>query len=236
MANSNNEELYKAVMYKEHDRVLRHCKEIPEGPFRVLTIHDDTVLHMALYSLQVKLVTSLLDLLKEFPQDQLEQKMLLQNNTGNTILHEAAICDEFVPAAKEMLHKTPELLIKTNKFADTALFRAVRYGQVKMFQFLDKEVNKSKFIRAADRKSFYHSKRSNILHTAIITEQFGMALLIAKKYPRLVNERDEEGLTALQHLARNPAAFNEGSGWQKRYILSGVSTEDNTSVREEGKE
>ncbi|CAK9187067.1 unnamed protein product, partial [Ilex paraguariensis] len=222
MVDPNNEVLYNAVMNKEHDNVLRQCKESPEGPFSILTMHKDTVLHVALYSMNVELVTSLLDLLKKFPEDQLKQKMCLQNTDGNTILMEASIYDGFVPAAKEMLRMTPELLIIDNNFPDMPLFRSVRYGQIKMFQFLDEEVQESKIITSeAQRKSFYCNKECNILHQAVMTEQFEMALLIAKKYPHLVNEKDKkERLTALQHLARNPKAFYKGRGWRKRYIMS----------------
>ncbi|GKE22854.1 ankyrin repeat-containing domain, PGG domain protein, partial [Tanacetum coccineum] len=82
-----NAELYKALSEGDDAKVCRICLELPDGPFHMLTIHNESVLHSA--------------------------------TTNN----------KTVGAAAEMLCRAPLLLTMKDKFGETALFRAARYGK-----------------------------------------------------------------------------------------------------------
>lgn len=140
----------------------------------MVTIHEDTVLHLATYSKQVNLV---LELLERVPHDQL-YKLRRPNKIGNTILHEASTLDILVPAAKEMLLKAPDLLYMRNTYGETPLYRSVSYGKIRMFKFLDDEIKKRKQITKVDvepdREGYYQMpEKTTILHTAVVIEKFG---------------------------------------------------------------
>ena len=78
--------LYNALMNGDENEVIKLCKDIPEGPLYVMTIHNDTVLHMATYSKQSDLVLNLLEQLSETGH---LSKLTHKNDAGNTILHKA---------------------------------------------------------------------------------------------------------------------------------------------------
>ncbi|XP_057513281.1 ankyrin repeat-containing protein At5g02620-like isoform X2 [Actinidia eriantha] len=170
-----NGELYEALMKREDAKVVELCKQIPEGPLHILSIHKDSVLHMATYYGKRELALNLLEMLRNSESD----KLTMQNDTGNTMLHEAANSDETIPVAMEMLRKDPKLLGMRNKYGETALFCAARYGQTKMFKFLDIEVD-SIFAgegQEEERKSFYQKKdKTTILHATILTGHFGVRI------------------------------------------------------------
>ncbi|KAL7216041.1 hypothetical protein ACSBR1_028064 [Camellia fascicularis] len=229
----NSKEIYIALMREEADKVLELCKEFQDGPLHVITIHKDTVLHMATYSKQTDLV---LELLKMVSANHLH-KMTHQNGVGNTILHEAATSDKLVPAAREMLRMAPQLLDVCNCFNETALYRAARFGKLDMFKLLDHEVNQiRRTVRdiEAYSKAFYQKKDNDtILHTSIVMEEFPLALLIAKKYQYLIGEQDRDGMTALQLLSCNPSAFKKSSRRSlRRLVYSCVSVEEDTIATE----
>ncbi|CAK9137273.1 unnamed protein product [Ilex paraguariensis] len=223
-----NKELYSALMREEGDEVIRLCQQNPDGPLYILTLHQDTVLHMAIHSRQTNLVLSLL---KDLPEHQFP-KLMHTNDLGNTVLHEAATADSIVPAAKEILIKAPKLLSKCNRQGEMPLFRAARYGQKRMFEFLDDEINKS-IQNEADLKVFHYRKdTATILHLAVQTEHFDIALLIARKYEYLLNEKDDDGMTALQLLAINPSAFDKGrtQGSLQQFFYSCISSLTTTTT------
>ncbi|GMP75644.1 hypothetical protein CsSME_00032654 [Camellia sinensis var. sinensis] len=171
-----NRDLYSALMRGDGNKVIEHCKKIPQGPLHSLTIHNDTVLHMATYSKQKQLVLQLLQLL---PDKDSNEDIMAENDIGNTILHEAATSNRIVLAAKEMLGKAPELLRKKNRRGETALFRATRYGKMEMFKFLDDEVNRvceNERIEKTERCREFYQRDDNttILHISILTEHFGL--------------------------------------------------------------
>ncbi|KAH0671308.1 hypothetical protein KY285_024051 [Solanum tuberosum] len=230
---NTNKKLYDALMKQENTEVLRLCRELESGPLHILTVHDDTVLHVAAYSKQTDLVLCLLKELEkrlpEFPLDGLKHR----NDMGNTILHEIATFDRVDSAAKIILDREPDLLGMRNKSGETALFRAVRYGKTVMFDFLDQQV--SQFFDVNEREAFYYKLGgATILHAAVRSEHFGLALSIAKKYEYLVNERDADGMTALQLLACNRQAFGSGEkyGYIKRSIYTRLSTEPKATEKE----
>ncbi|KAG5545377.1 hypothetical protein RHGRI_017751 [Rhododendron griersonianum] len=166
--------------------------------------------------------------------DQLD-KLTLQNNVGNTILHEASTSDKLVQAAKEMLIKAPELLNICNNFDVTPLYRSVEFGRMDMFKFLDDLIRRQKQTTdqegdlEADPEVYYHRKnKTTVLHTAVVIGSFDLALFIATRYKHLVDEQDNDGMTSLQLLACNSLAFESrgGGGFLKRLLCSRVLTED----------
>lgn len=224
-----NKELYDALMKGDTERVIHLCKRIPKGPLHTITIHHDTILHMAIYSKQKRLVIELLNLVHEVHH----HKLTCQNDVGNTILHEAATSDRIVPAALEMLRKAPTLLSMPNRRGETPIFRAARYGKNSMYTLLDAEMCKT-IESDADLRSFhFRDDKTSILHISILTEHYDLALQIATKYSYLIDERDGDGMTALQLLACNPSAFNGGGkkhGSLKKFIYSCITT--NATVEE----
>ncbi|XAR55485.1 hypothetical protein NMG60_11035563 [Bertholletia excelsa] len=233
--NNDSRDLYNALLVEDEDEVLHLCKMFPDGPLHEITIHGDTVLHVATYSKKGDLVLKLLTMVsKENPY-----KITIKNGVGNTILHEAATSDKLVGAAAEMISMAPELLDIENDFRETPVYRAARFRKFQMFKFLDDQVSKTRTTVAGEEnvlekmRAFYQKEETTVLHTAIVTEDFELALWIAQKYEYLVGERDRDQMTALQLLACNPSAFKARKGrWLKRLIYSCISIAGHTAERE----
>ncbi|GMP75623.1 hypothetical protein CsSME_00032638 [Camellia sinensis var. sinensis] len=211
--NKTNRDLYEALMGGDGNKVIKLCKQIPEGPLHILTIHNDIVLHMAIYSKQRDLVR---DLLKELHNGDINN-MTVQNDIGNTILHKAATSNRIVLATKEILQKAPKLLSMHNRRGETALFHTAHYGKLEMFKFLDDEVKRifgsegEEEVEEGHKVFYQMDDKTTKLHISILTEHFDLALLIATEHEYLVGIKDGDGMTALQLLAYNPSAFEDGS-------------------------
>ncbi|XP_044483286.1 protein ACCELERATED CELL DEATH 6-like isoform X2 [Mangifera indica] len=197
-----NSELYKALMIVEdEEKVIELCRKIPDHALHILTIHDDTVLHMATYSKKDRLVLRLLD---ELPDCYLH-KMTRQNNAGNTILHDTATSNHALPVADKVLKKAPGLLGIRNNNGEAALFRAARYGKTDIFNFLAGKV--SGYDQTSKHPFLQRTDKTNVLHIAILSQHFELALQIAKEYKSLIVEQDVDGMTPLQLLSCKPEAF-----------------------------
>ncbi|PWA51848.1 ankyrin repeat-containing domain, PGG domain protein [Artemisia annua] len=199
-----NAELYKALSDGDDAKVCQICLELPNGPFHMLTIHNESVIHSASFYRRNSLV---LELISQTPQSQ-DKKFTLTNESGSTILHAAATNNQMVGAAAEMLRRAPLLLTMKDKFGETALFRAARYGKTKIFHFLEDQVRRE-FPAGADIwANLQRDDKATILHVAINSENFELAHYIAETYPILIGQRDGDGMTALQLLACKPSAFD----------------------------
>ncbi|XP_059438946.1 ankyrin repeat-containing protein ITN1-like [Corylus avellana] len=199
-----NGELYKALLNEDEEKMMELCERIDDHAFHILTIHNDTVLHKATYSKQANLVLRLLEAL---PPHHLS-KITCQNDCGNTILHEAATLrhqENSVGVARRMLQKAPELLSIRNNLGETPLFRAARYGKTEIFDFLAEEI--SEYNEASQQPFIQRDDKTTILHIAILSQHFGLALKIAERFGHIIDKRDEDGMTALQLLSCNPSAF-----------------------------
>ncbi|KAK7832036.1 ankyrin repeat-containing protein bda1 [Quercus suber] len=201
----SNGKLYEALLKEDTKAVLKLCADMEEHALHILTIHEDTVLHKAAYSKQADLVLSLL---KDLPSCH-DNKLGRKNRSGNTILHEAATLDQesSVKVAEEMIKRDQELLRMRNELGETPLFRAARYGKTEIFNFLaDESLN---YGEKDMQKFVQRNDKTTILHIAILSQHFGLALEIAThgRFKYLVGERDEDGMTALQLLSCNPKAF-----------------------------
>ncbi|KAL9413127.1 hypothetical protein AB3S75_041740 [Citrus x aurantiifolia] len=198
-----NSKIYNALMIKQDEqKVIDLCRKVPDHALYVFTIHDDTVLHMATYTKKSDLVIKLLD---ELPDQSLD-KMTRQNKAGNTILHETATSNHALPVAYKVLRKAPGLLGMRNNNGETALLRAARYGKVDIFNFLAGKI--SGYDHATRLPFLHRNDKTNVLHIAILSLHFDLALLIANDYKYLIDEKDVDGMTALQLLACKPEAFS----------------------------
>nr|GME13943.1 ankyrin repeat-containing protein At5g02620-like isoform X2 [Ipomoea batatas] len=166
-----NKKFYKALMGQKKEEVIELCKHVPEGPLHVVTLHGDTVLHIATYSKQRDLVKCLLEQVSK--RDGAERLLQRTNSLQYTVFHEAATSNKAVPLAKEMLRLSPGLLLLRSDNSETALFRSVRYGKREMFDFLDKEVGKAVEGDQENWDAFhYKSNRSTTLHQSVLMEHF----------------------------------------------------------------
>ncbi|KAL6320855.1 hypothetical protein AAG906_008855 [Vitis piasezkii] len=203
-----NARLFHALMENDEDVVIELCRQesTSDGPLHVTSIHKDTVLHLACYSKQPHLAEELVQLLPNNPNLRLTK---LKNDVGNTVLHEAATSNSLTQVATVMIAKQRKLLTKRNILGETPLFRAVRFGKIKMFKLLAHEVDKD---NQEVRKEQLQSKDgTSILHIAVITENFDLAMMITERYPDLIGAKDGNKMTALQHLASNPTVFQSRS-------------------------
>ncbi|XP_071709711.1 uncharacterized protein [Rutidosis leptorrhynchoides] len=219
-----NAELYQALMTEDNARVIHICRIIPKGPLHTVTIHNDTVLHMATYHKNVDLALQLLDLVT--PCDY--HKLTWQNNGGNTILHETGTNSGTVKIAEELLRKAPMLLNITNREGETALFYAARHGKTKPFNFLHEEC---RAIAAAHYKTFL--KRDDgftILHIGILSRNYWVAHNIASTYPELIGEKDIDDMTPLQLLSTIKPEFHS-KGFFKRMMLKMISSDVENRVK-----
>ncbi|KAL6320836.1 hypothetical protein AAG906_008836 [Vitis piasezkii] len=202
-----NSLLYDALRNQNTKKVVQLCQKAPDGPLHITSIHKDTVLHLACYSKQRDLALLLIRLL---PNNLNQRLTKVKNDVGNTILHEVATSNEMTEVAMLILEKERKLISTPNILGEMPLFRAARFGKIHMFKLLADEVDKDGDEERRNQQ-FQSRDKTTILHIAIITEHFALAMLIVKRYPDLIGMKDGNNMTALQHLATNPSAFRSGS-------------------------
>ncbi|KAI3765290.1 hypothetical protein L2E82_15320 [Cichorium intybus] len=191
-----NSDLYEALMKKDDEKVLDICASINKGPLHTVTIHGDTVIHIAVYHKKNDLVRALLNMVPMCES----HKLTWQNSSGSTILHETATNNRTVDAAAEMLRRAPMLLGMSNRQGETPLFYAARHGKTKIFKFLHDQVTKTN--QGPDLKTFLlRDDRSTILHLAILSKNYWMSHELAVKHKHLIDEKDEDEMTPLQLLS-----------------------------------
>nr|GEU63500.1 ankyrin repeat-containing protein At5g02620-like [Tanacetum cinerariifolium] len=219
-----NKELYEALMKKDDDKVLEICARIPKGPLHTVTIHDDTVIHMAIYHKKTALALTLIDMVRACDS----HKLTWQNSSGSTILHETGTNNKTVVAAKEMLRRAPMLLSMTNRQGETALFYAARHGKTQIFKFLHDEVTRAN--PGPDMKTFLvRQDKSTILHLAILSRNYWMAHEIAVRHKHLITEKDEDEMTPLQLLSCRPLDISS-TNFFTRFVYKAIDPNvDDTS-------
>ncbi|KAL7213624.1 hypothetical protein ACSBR2_016204 [Camellia fascicularis] len=139
-----NRELYRALLSGNENRVIELCKQVQKGPLHELTIHHNTVLHMATYAKQEELVLSLL---REVPETE-NHMLAAKNDVGNTILHDAATSNKLISTAQEMLRRAVEHIDDDGR---SILHIAIKYRQIHIFDFVEKmEIPMRRLIRKID--------------------------------------------------------------------------------------
>ncbi|KAK7850410.1 hypothetical protein CFP56_001015 [Quercus suber] len=120
-------ELYNAILKEDVEKVIELCERFADHAMHRLTIHEDTVLHVATYSKQTGLVLRLLEAL---PHHHIHKITTSKNVSGNTVLHEVATLDDCysVEVATKILEKAPGLLSMRNELGESVLFQSARYG------------------------------------------------------------------------------------------------------------
>ena len=161
--------LYDAILKEDVEKVKELCERFADHAMHRLTIHEDTVLHVATYSKQTGLVLRLLEAL---PQHHIHKITTSKNVSGNTVLHEVATLDDCsVEVARKILEKASELLSMRNELGESVLFQSARYGKIKIFNFLADKI--SKYDEDTLKSLIQRNDRTTILHIAILARQFG---------------------------------------------------------------
>ena len=161
--------LYNAILKGDVEKVIELCERFADHAMQRLTIHEDTVLHVATYSKQTGLVLRLLEAL---PQHHIHKITTSKNVSGNTVLHEVATLDDCsVEVARKILEKASELLSMRNELGESVLFQSARYGKIKIFNFLADKI--SKYDEDTLKSLIQRNDRTTILHIAILARQFG---------------------------------------------------------------
>ncbi|XP_034682192.1 uncharacterized protein LOC117911876 [Vitis riparia] len=229
--NSTNQQELQAQLFfhlisKDDKEVTDLCSSHREGPLRRISVYNDTVLHMASRFKRSRLVRDLLEML---PEECNHKLAVTENNAGSNILHEVAASDTMINVAEEMLKRDPELLIARNDLGETPIFCAARYGQTEMFKFLAGEMKLTERNPEDGKQYLQRNDRTTVLHISIFTECFELAHFIAESYLYLIEERDQDSMTALQYLACNPTAFEKKiktrRGFMDELMISTVPTQ-----------
>ncbi|ESW19846.1 hypothetical protein PHAVU_006G160200 [Phaseolus vulgaris] len=131
----------------------------------------------------------------------------MRNSKGNTTLHLAAEVGN-VGMCYNMAKRDSKLIWGRNNEGETPLFLAALHGKKEAFLCLhslkqNHDDEEDSLVR--------NSNGDTILHSAISSEYFGLALRIIKLYPKLVNSMNKEGLSPLQILAGKPNCFKSST-------------------------
>lgn len=155
---------FKEVFEKESARLL--------DPF---DLFGNTAIHAVTRSGKTKLLRELMDMLPETEQ---REALKMENQEGNTLLHEAALNKDLttVDAIMELGQKLlrgnhQELLLLVNTTKETPLFRAAKYGNLDMLKHIH-----AKYLplRAEHFPPSHISERHRpILHNCLLTFNFG---------------------------------------------------------------
>ncbi|XP_075085299.1 uncharacterized protein LOC142168656 [Nicotiana tabacum] len=126
------------------------------------------------------------------------------NNSGDTPLHEAARFGK-KNMVEMILRKEKDLVFLRNNLGETPLYVAAASGEKEIFTLLA-NFDFSKF-------TMKRNDGKNVLHATVAHDCYDLAIDLVNLYPELVNERDNEGMTALHMLATKRLAFRSGSNY-----------------------
>lgn len=173
----NSRQLYRSLRDGDKTKVMKAYDEAstPDARLKLIpTVHDDTILHMAIYMRQHSIAE---EIIRRCSGD--DVALLTKKNAfGNTVLHEAAATD-YTSLVEELLNKAPSLLSIANKKGEMPLYTAAYFGHTKNFELLAEKVEKnhpddlhSHLCSLFDPKT-PDKVRSTVLHAAIHAEYFG---------------------------------------------------------------
>ncbi|KAF3648674.1 hypothetical protein FXO37_19326 [Capsicum annuum] len=127
-----------------------------------------------------------------------------RNNSGDTPLHEAARFGK-KNMAERILRIEKDLVFVQNNLGETPLYVAAANGEKDVFAFLAKYDFSKLTMKRNDGKT--------ILHATVAHDCYGLAIDIVNLYPELVNDRDNDSMTALDMLATKRFSFRSGSSY-----------------------
>ncbi|PHU21154.1 hypothetical protein BC332_06261 [Capsicum chinense] len=127
-----------------------------------------------------------------------------RNNSGDTPLHEAARFGK-KNMVERILRIEKDLVFVQNNLGETPLYVAAANGEKDVFAFLAKYDFSKLTMKRNDGKT--------ILHATVAHDCYGLAIDIVNLYPELVNDRDNDRMTALDMLATKRFSFRSGSSY-----------------------
>ncbi|XP_021822440.1 espin-like protein [Prunus avium] len=211
MALSGAKTPYQCAMYGKWKWLEQFYKDKPMEVVGQLTTNNDTALHVVASAGHNNVLHSLISLIDERIFWMSGHALKMENNHGNTPLHEVAVSGN-LEAAKHLMDAAikfksidpsyEDVLGIRNRLGETPLYKAAALGSTKLVKYLAGQVQQdveSHFKREKDEIS--------ILHIAIIGQHFETAFWLLKKYPDLAKKKENNGLTSLQLLAHMPSAF-----------------------------
>ncbi|XP_035549331.1 uncharacterized protein LOC109001600 [Juglans regia] len=191
--------------------VIDIYKKHPEAHAAKLTINEDTALHIVVSSDREEIVKQLMNLISTHHAEG-QAIPEFKNKRGNTPLHVAASMGS-VTLCKSLVNATGQLGLSfmeaRNCKKETPLFLAALSGKKDAFICLHKvyqenNLNYNDLYRRSDDDD-------TILHVAIATKCFDLALEIITLYPKLVHFVNKKGFSPLHVLANKPSAFERAT-------------------------
>ncbi|RDY12334.1 Ankyrin repeat-containing protein NPR4, partial [Mucuna pruriens] len=206
--------LAKRYDWKGFGKFFRKNKHLLD---KQIDLHRCTPFHYAAHCGDPKMYEEMLEWVDEA---EVKRVLRLQDDMGNTPLHEVAFTGE-VEMTKSILKYDGEdsnqyqrLLEMRNNLGETPIYRAAALGKTDLLCYFLQE-------HAVDPNLHFHrlADKMSILHTAVIDQFFenevgkllilntGTALWILKRHGDLAYEKEDNGLTTLQLLAKMPSIF-----------------------------
>ncbi|KAH0640692.1 hypothetical protein KY290_037927 [Solanum tuberosum] len=127
-----------------------------------------------------------------------------RNNSGDTPLHEAARFGK-KDMVERILRIEKDLVYVQNNLGETPLYVAAASGEKDVFTILVNCDFSKLTMKRNDGKT--------ILHATIFHDCYELAIDIVNLYPELVNDRDNDSITALDMLATKRLSFRSGSNY-----------------------
>ncbi|MCE0481063.1 hypothetical protein HAX54_038460 [Datura stramonium] len=128
----------------------------------------------------------------------------IKNNSGDTPLHEAARFGK-KNVVEMILRIEKNLVFVKNNLGETPLYVAAASGEKDVFDILANCDFSEVTMKRNDGKT--------VLHTTVIHDCYDLAIYIVNQYPEIVNQRDDEEMSALYLLATKQLSFKSGSDY-----------------------
>ncbi|KAH0634497.1 hypothetical protein KY284_037283 [Solanum tuberosum] len=127
-----------------------------------------------------------------------------RNSNGDTPLHEAAKFGK-KNVVEMILKKEKDLVFVRNNLGETPLYVAAASGEKDVFTLLANCDFSEVTMKRNDGKT--------VLHATVAHDCYDLAIYIVNQYPELVNQRDNEKMSALNVIATKQLSFKSGSDY-----------------------
>ncbi|XP_069144977.1 protein ACCELERATED CELL DEATH 6-like isoform X1 [Solanum lycopersicum] len=132
------------------------------------------------------------------------QDLETRNNSGDTPLHEAARFGK-KDMVERILRIEKDLVYVQNNLGETPLYVAAASGEKDVFTILANCDFNKLTMKRNDGKT--------VLHATVFHDCYELAIYIVNMYPELVNDRDNDRMTALDMLSTKRLSFRSGSNY-----------------------
>ncbi|CAL5202152.1 unnamed protein product [Lathyrus oleraceus] len=204
-------EFWELVLEEKWDMVIEKYKQ--DSKFHKIEIQGrGSALHVAVSSGRKDVVKSLVEAILELDD---ETSLREVNKRGATPLHLAAYRG-FTDMCENIIGKKGErkyLIQEKNENGETPLFWAVRARKGLVFVYLQQ-------FYPTDINIAIDNNNTSILHVAIQSEMFGLAIIIMYCYEGLISMKDNDDIIPLEILATRTSAFKSGTrlSWWKQIL------------------